>query len=53
MFAMISWKNLDTLTAYKKLAATKGRVNLAAAMSGDGGAKRVAGYSVPMAGGLS
>ncbi len=49
---MISWKNLDTLAAYGKLAAEK-RVNLAEAMSGEGGAARVAKYSVPMAGGLS
>ena len=49
---MISWKNLDTLAAYGKLAA-EARVNLADAMSGEGGAARVAKYSVPMAGGLS
>ena len=34
MFAMISWKNLNTLAAYDKLAATKGKVNLAEAMGG-------------------
>jgi len=50
---MISWKNLDTLAAYEKLAATKGRVNLNEVMSGESGAKRVAACSVPMAGGLS
>ncbi len=50
---MISWKNLDTLAAYEKLAATKGRVKLNEAMSGENGARRVAEYSVPMAGGLA
>ena len=49
---MINWKNLDTLSAYKKLAG-EARVNLPAAMSGKDGAARVAKYSVPMAGGLS
>ena len=49
---MISWKNLDTLSAFEKLNALKGRVNLAEAMTGEGGAQRVAKYSVPMAGGL-
>ena len=50
---MISWKNLNTLAAYEKLAALKGRVNLNEAMSGEGGARRVAQYSAPMAGGLA
>ena len=49
---MINWKNLDTLSAYKKLAG-EARVNLPAAMSGEDGAGRVGKYSVPMAGGLS
>ncbi len=49
---MISWKNLDTLCAYDRLLALKGRVNLAEAMAGEGGAKRVAKYVAPMAGGL-
>ena len=49
---MISWKNLDTLAACGKLAAAK-RVDLAAAMAGEGGAVRVKKYSVPMACGLS
>ena len=52
VFAMISWKNLDTLAAFKKLAGMKDRVNLPQAMAGEGGAKRVAKYCVPMAGGL-
>ena len=50
---MISWKNLDTLAAYRQLAATKGRVKLSEVMAGESGAKRVAEYSVPMAGGLT
>ncbi|MBQ8953724.1 MAG: hypothetical protein IJ048_06375 [Clostridia bacterium] len=50
---MISWKNLDTLEAYAKLSAMKGRVDLADAMAGENGAARVAKYSVPMAGGLT
>ena len=50
---MIAWKNLDTLAAYEKLAAAKGRVKLNEVMAGEGGAKRVAEYSAPMAGGLT
>ena len=50
---MITWKNLNKLAAYDKLAALKNRVNLPEAMSGENGASRVARYSVPMAGGLS
>ena len=50
---MISWKNLDTLAAYKKLCGMKNRVNLPQAMAGEGGAERVAKYSVPMAAGLN
>ena len=53
MEAMISWKNLDTVAAYRKLAALKNRVNLAQAMSGENGAKRVKEYVVPMGAGLS
>ena len=49
---MISWKNLDQLAAYDKLAALK-RVDLAEAMAGENGAARVAKYSVPMAEGLT
>ena len=49
---MISWKNLDTLSAYSKLEALRGRVNLVEAMAGENGAERVAKYSAPMAGGL-
>ncbi|MBP3209245.1 MAG: glucose-6-phosphate isomerase, partial [Oscillospiraceae bacterium] len=50
---MITWKNLNKLAAYDKLAALKNRVNLPEAMSGENGASRVSRYSVPMAGGLS
>ena len=50
---MITWKNLNKLAAYDKLAALKNRVNLPEAMSGENGASRVAKYSVPMAGGLN
>ena len=49
---MISWNNLNTLNAYARLSAMKGRVNLKDAMSGESGEKRVAQYCAPMAGGL-
>ncbi len=49
---MISWKNLDTLSAYQSLCALKGRVKLQEAMAGENGARRVAAYTVPMAAGL-
>ena len=49
---MISWKNLDTLAAYKQLSGMKDKVNLPQAMAGEAGAARVAKYCVPMAGGL-
>ena len=50
---MVTWKNLDTLASYEKLAGMKNRVSVADVMSGDGGAERVARYSAPMAAGLS
>ena len=50
---MATWKNLDTLASFDKLAELKGRVNIVEAMSGDSGAERVAKYSAPMAAGLS
>ncbi len=50
---MINWKNLDTLNAYGKLQALKGKVRLQEVMAGEAGAKRVAAYSAPMAAGLS
>ena len=49
---MITWKNLDTLTAYQELANAK-KVNLKEAMTGENGADRVKKYSVPMAAGLA
>lgn len=49
---MINWKNLDTLASYQELEAVE-RVNLALAMTGENGAKRVKEYSVPMADGLA
>ena len=49
---MISWKNLDTLAAYKQLSGMKDKVDLTKAMAGEAGAARVAKYCVPMAGGL-
>ena len=45
---MISWKNLDSLAIYDSFMALKGKVDLAAAMTGKNGAKRVAAYNVPM-----
>ena len=50
---MINWKNLDSLRAFGKLAALEQRVSLPQVMAGEGGAARVAKYSVPMACGLS
>ncbi len=49
---MIMWKNMDSLAAYQELQNT-GRVDLAAAMSGEAGAERVRNYSVPMGEGLT
>ena len=48
---MITWKNLDTLTAYQDLQNVE-RVNLVSAMSGQAGAERVKGYTVSMGEGL-
>ena len=50
---MIDWKNLDTLSSFGKLKDLKKRVDLTEAMAGEGGAARVAKYSVPIACGLS
>ena len=50
---MIAWKNLDTLASFEHLSALKGKVNLARALEGDAGARRVADYKVPMGGGLT
>ena len=49
---MIAWKNMDTLTTYQELKNAP-KVDLAAAMSGEGGAQRVRRYSVPMGAGLA
>ena len=50
---MIEWKNLDALSSFGKLKALKKRVSLPEAMSGEGGAARVAKYSAPIACGLA
>ena len=42
---MATWKNLDTLASYSKLAGLKGHVNIAEAMTGENGAERVKKYS--------
>ncbi|MCF0132921.1 MAG: glucose-6-phosphate isomerase [Blautia sp.] len=49
---MISWKNFDKLEAVKKLEGLA-KVELTEVMTGDNGAARVAGYSVPMASGMA
>ena len=49
---MISWNNLDTLSAYKELL-TLDKVNLPEVMAGENGAERVKKYSAPMAAGLN
>lgn len=49
---MITWKNLDTVSAYQELS-KMAPVNLAEAMTGEKGADRVKKYSVPMAAGLA
>ncbi len=49
---MISWKNFDELKTYSKFMALGDKVDLAAVMSGEAGAARVAKYCVPMSGGL-
>ena len=49
---MITWKNLDTASAYQELL-NVAPVDLKEAMTGEGGAERVKKYSVPMAAGLA
>ena len=49
----ISWNNLETLESFKKLQSLKNSVSVAKELSGSDGAKRVAEYSIPMAGGLT
>ena len=48
---MITWKNMDTLASYAELCAAE-KVDLAAAMTGENGAERVKGYTIPMGAGL-
>jgi glucose-6-phosphate isomerase len=48
---MVTWKNLDTLAAYGKLAEVA-KVDLPSVMSGENGAERVKNYSIPMGAGL-
>ena len=50
---MASWKNLDLLTSYQKMAKEKKKVELKTVLAGEAGAERVKAYSVPMAEGLS
>ncbi len=49
---MITWNNLDTISAYQELQKVA-KVNLKEAMTGEQGAERVGRYSVPMAAGLA
>lgn len=49
---MITWNNLDTVSAYQELVKAA-PVNLAETMSGENGAERVKKYQVPMAAGLA
>ena len=49
---MITWNNLDTISAYQELQKVA-KVNLKEAMTGQAGAERVGKYSVPMAAGLA
>ena len=50
---MIAWNDLDTLKAYKEMAATPANVSLKQALAGEAGAQRVQEYSVPMAAGMA
>ena len=50
---MASWKNLDTLSSYKKLVKDESRVDIKTALSGEDGAKRMASYKVPIGAGLT
>ena len=49
---MITWKNLDAISAYQELQ-KKAPANLVEVMAGEKGADRVKKYSVPMAAGLT
>ena len=48
---MINWNNMDTLASYQELLKAE-RVDLARAMSGEGGAERVKAYTAPMGAGM-
>ena len=50
---MITWSNVDSLSAWKKLLSLKGMVSVAAELSGAGASKRIREYSIPMAEGLT
>ena len=50
---MITWSNVDSLSAWKKLLSLKGMVSVAAELSGASASKRIREYSVPMAEGLT
>ena len=52
MAATISWNDLAELEGFKKLTALKNEVSVADALKGEGGAQRVAQYSIPMGSGL-
>lgn len=49
---MLEWKNLDTLSSYKRLSELKNKANVAELMSGSNGAERVASYQASMSNGL-
>jgi len=49
---MINWTDMDKLASFDKLSQTE-KVDLAKAMSGEGGAERVKKYTVPMGEGLA
>ncbi len=49
---MATWKNLDTLNAYKTLQGKKDSVDIVAELSGEKGAQRVKKYNADMAEGL-
>ncbi len=50
---MANWNNLDSLNSYKKLQESKADFSLKEAMSGESGAKRMKGFNVEMACGLT
>lgn len=49
---MVSWKNLDELTAYNELLRSGHKVDLKTVMNGESGAERVAKYRVSMPSGM-